>query len=71
MYAIVNSNGLYFQQMGYNDYSFTSEKEQASKFFSEENAYLKIKKLTDLKGLSVVKVGSAPNSNQLKPFKLS
>jgi hypothetical protein len=40
-------------QMGFNDYSFTSDITFAIKFVAKENAHLKIKKLPLLTGLSV------------------
>lgn len=52
-YVIINSRGLYLMQMGFNDYSFTSDITFAIKFVAKENAHLKIKKLPLLTGLSV------------------
>lgn len=55
-FVIINARGLFFMQMGLNDYSFTAEVEQATRFFAEENALLKIRKMPTLTGLSVKKI---------------
>lgn len=55
-FVIINARGLFFMQMGLNDYSFTTELEQATRFFAEENALLKIRKMPTLTGLSVKKI---------------
>lgn len=54
-YVIINGTGLFFVQMGMNDYFFTPDIDQATRFFAIENAYLKIRKLTALSGLKVKK----------------
>lgn len=51
-YVIVNRNGLYLMQVGF-DISFTDSAELAIHFIAPENAQLKIKKLPLLTGLSV------------------
>lgn len=53
MYAIVNSKGLYLMQVG-TDHAFTDDREQATKYFAEENALLKIKKLPLFSGLRTI-----------------
>jgi hypothetical protein len=55
-YVIINGTGLFFVQMGMNDYFFTPDIDQATRFFAIENAYLKIRKLTALSGLKVKKI---------------
>lgn len=55
-YVIVNGTGLFFVQMGVNDFFFTPDINQATRFFAIENAYLKIRKLTALSGLKVKKI---------------
>lgn len=55
-FVIINARGLFFMQMGLNDYSFTAEVGQATRFFAEENALLKIRKMPTLTGLSVKKI---------------
>lgn len=56
LYVIVDSAGLFFMQMGVNEYSFIADVSMASKFFAEENARLKIKKLPSLSGLTVIRL---------------
>lgn len=51
-YVIINSLGLYLMQIGL-DHSFTKDVSLAIRFVARENAYLKIKKLPMLTGLSV------------------
>ena len=55
MYVIVNRNGLYLMQLGF-DISFTENAELAIKFVAKENAQLKIRKLPTYKHLTVKKI---------------
>jgi hypothetical protein len=55
MYVIVNRNGLYLMQVGF-DISFTENAELAIKFVAKENAQLKIRKLPTYKHLTVKKI---------------
>lgn len=55
MYAIINTNGLYLMQIGF-EHAFTANRELASKFISEDNAQLKIKKLPNYKGLTIIMI---------------
>ena len=41
MYIIVNDNNLYLMQIDFNDYSFTTKKELATKFMTEEGPIVK------------------------------
>jgi len=56
MYVIVNQNGKLLMQEDFRTYCFTDNKEIASKFFAEENAQLKIRKLPMFKHLTVKKI---------------
>ena len=55
MYIIVNDNNLYLLQIDFNDYSFTTKKELATKFMTEEGTNSKIRRLSMFKNLRVEK----------------
>lgn len=55
MYIIVNANNLYLMQIDVNDYSFTTNKNLATKFITKEGANSKIRKLSMFKNLRVKK----------------
>ncbi len=55
MYAIINENKLYLVQINFNDYSFTTRIDLATKFITKEGAESKIRKLPMFKNLKAVK----------------
>ena len=63
MYIIVNDNNLYLMQIDFNDYSFTTKKELATKFMTEEGTNSKIRRLSMFKPLSFRWLLSVPQTD--------
>lgn len=66
MYVLINNNGLYVMNLGYNEYSYTKDINNAVKFLTREACLAFLKKYPYLKGakITTIKMASKLDLNQ-------